>query len=332
MTSTQSLEILGLKPLASKKQIKQAYRKQAMRFHPDRNPSQEAKTRFLNIQKAYEFLEDNNFDTKVEYRRPQSQNKSYTRPFETERERRRRRAKAYRKRRDEAYKKSPQYKRDLAMGILIDQIGNVMICLTALAAVLFLFAGPPGIFMSIFLIVVITKPAQNNFKKKIKWFDLSAFKMAFKVVYNYYKLLIPMLLALHFICLYSFGLDTFIQNQFFHIYAWSFLLSYILVRIKLLNRRISESFGLVTLAINFILIINFYTAQQTEIKRTNTYFYDSRSKGLLFADVDDETSFYGYKNVLFFGKFHRDFYRQTIEFELGKGIFGFDVVLDRKNL
>jgi curved DNA-binding protein CbpA len=49
--------MLGLPPGATKKQIKKAYRRLAMRFHPDKNPNDpEAEKKFKQIQSAYERL------------------------------------------------------------------------------------------------------------------------------------------------------------------------------------------------------------------------------------------------------------------------------------
>jgi preprotein translocase subunit Sec63 len=49
--------ILGLSPGATEKQIKKAYRRLAMRFHPDKNPNDpEAEKKFKLIQGAYERL------------------------------------------------------------------------------------------------------------------------------------------------------------------------------------------------------------------------------------------------------------------------------------
>jgi DnaJ-domain-containing protein 1 len=51
--------VLGLKPGASAKDIKAAFRRLAMKHHPDRNPSDEQATeRFASIRAAFEALSD----------------------------------------------------------------------------------------------------------------------------------------------------------------------------------------------------------------------------------------------------------------------------------
>jgi len=51
-------EVLGLERNASAEAIKQAYRKLAMQYHPDRNPKPEATDRFREIAEAYAVLAD----------------------------------------------------------------------------------------------------------------------------------------------------------------------------------------------------------------------------------------------------------------------------------
>ena len=51
-------ELLGLKKGASDAEIKAAYRKQALQWHPDRNKAPDASTKFKEINKAYEVLSD----------------------------------------------------------------------------------------------------------------------------------------------------------------------------------------------------------------------------------------------------------------------------------
>ena len=55
--------ILGVTIYANESDIKQAYRKLALQFHPDRNPSPEAEAIFKEINEAYETLGDRNKKT-----------------------------------------------------------------------------------------------------------------------------------------------------------------------------------------------------------------------------------------------------------------------------
>jgi len=51
-------DILQIKPDASAGEIQHAYRKLAMRYHPDRNPAPEAAAQMAAINEAYEILQD----------------------------------------------------------------------------------------------------------------------------------------------------------------------------------------------------------------------------------------------------------------------------------
>lgn len=51
-------DILGIKKGASEDDIKKAYRKQALRFHPDKNKSPGAEEKFKEIAEAYDVLSD----------------------------------------------------------------------------------------------------------------------------------------------------------------------------------------------------------------------------------------------------------------------------------
>lgn len=61
MESFDYYEILGISRQSDKESIKKAYRKMALKYHPDRNPdNKEAEEQFKRINEAYEVLSDDN--------------------------------------------------------------------------------------------------------------------------------------------------------------------------------------------------------------------------------------------------------------------------------
>lgn len=53
-------DILGISPKATADEIKKAYRQESLKWHPDKNKSPEAESRFKEISEAYKTLVDNN--------------------------------------------------------------------------------------------------------------------------------------------------------------------------------------------------------------------------------------------------------------------------------
>jgi curved DNA-binding protein CbpA len=65
-------DVLGVGKTATEEEIKKAYRKLAMTYHPDRNPGdKEAETKFKRVQEAYDTLFDVNKRARYNGARPQ---------------------------------------------------------------------------------------------------------------------------------------------------------------------------------------------------------------------------------------------------------------------
>jgi curved DNA-binding protein CbpA len=74
-------KILNLSRTATKEEIKKAYRKLALEWHPDKNKSAEAHSKFIEINEAYLLLYDN--DARTKYNQEYDEYYLKSEPFKT---------------------------------------------------------------------------------------------------------------------------------------------------------------------------------------------------------------------------------------------------------
>lgn len=100
-------KVLGLRQGASDDDIRKAYRKKAMEYHPDRNPSPDAQEMFIRITEAYEYLISHPFRRNIS---EEEVKRNYQAWVDYRRAEARRRAEAYARASYEEFRKSPIYK------------------------------------------------------------------------------------------------------------------------------------------------------------------------------------------------------------------------------
>jgi hypothetical protein len=100
-------KVLGLRQGASDDDIRKAYRKKAMEYHPDRNHSPDAQEMFIRITEAYEYLISHPFRRNIS---EEEVRRNYQAWVDYRRAEARKRAEAYARASYEEFRKSPIYK------------------------------------------------------------------------------------------------------------------------------------------------------------------------------------------------------------------------------
>lgn len=171
-----SYKVLGLEPGASEREIKSAYRKLALKYHPDKTTSRQAPEKFLQITAAYEtLLKDRGME---DYRDRISREKAseYIRrekrkAWERAEEKRRKKKEA-----EESFRKSELY--DLIL--LLKYAGNALLLAMAFAGVIvpFILAiliEPAVLLATIYFVIIGGFLLWHIYVKRKTWFRLGTF-------------------------------------------------------------------------------------------------------------------------------------------------------------
>ena len=188
MTQKNYHKVLGLSPGATKKQIKTAYRKLALRYHPDRNKAPEARQKFHEITTAYHFLLEHPRHTEKPAASYEERVADEVLRRERERMKAQARARKEQKKKEEDYFNRPEWHDPL---LLLKYSGRVFALLFALVAVIFpvllaIFGDPASLAGTSFFIIIGVFLWVYIYQQRSTWLRLGKFNTTLKEVKAYF--------------------------------------------------------------------------------------------------------------------------------------------------
>ncbi|MCK4880552.1 MAG: DnaJ domain-containing protein [Bacteroidales bacterium] len=183
--------VLGLHPGATKKQIKSAYRKLALKYHPDRNKSVGAARKFQEITEAYDFLLEHPDHGGVSATSYEDQVAGEVLRREREKMQQRARAQREKKREQDEYFSRPEWHDPI---LLLKYAANGALFLFALTAILLplllAILGDPAslagtsVFMVMGVVLLI-----YIYQKRKTWFRLGRFNTSPKELIGFFRMM-----------------------------------------------------------------------------------------------------------------------------------------------
>jgi hypothetical protein len=183
-------KVLGLSPGASSKQIKTAYRKLALKYHPDRNNTSGAKQKFQEITEAYDYLLEH-----PDHGAPKA--KSYDDRVASELQRRERarmqqqaRARREKKRKEEEYFNRPEWHDPI---LFLKYTGNSLVLLSAFSAIvlpllLAIFGDPASLAGTFFFVLMGVVLLVYIYQHRKTWFRLGKFSTSLKQMLRSFRI------------------------------------------------------------------------------------------------------------------------------------------------
>ena len=333
MSSAQYYKILGVSEGASLADIKKAYRKKAKFLHPDISDEPNAHEKFVELNKAYEYLEALKTG-QLEEKRNRSRRKGKQRdPWEEEayrkaRETRTKEGRERARRKKEAYLKSDQYKFDVAMTIITDHLLAVfsLFCLYFLPVALSFAISPillltliPGTFGFYFVF--------NYFKRRRTVGPMKIYK-AFLLLNKVINLWFPAFVVFNFIIIFKVLLNTIIPGWVmlaivmftltFHLLAWLAKPKLKLPWNKTFKKGVLPSLPL------WLIFLNFLFSHSPEVEYHHIDQKLFKESSIMLKD----DAYYNYPAMLWYSNLDDASGRNTIKYTIEKGLFGIKVLKD----
>ena len=299
-----------------------------MQTHPDRNPDPNAKALFLEINNAYEILTGQKPLPKHKHSPSSSPKHTAQSKQEKEREARREKIKEAKKRQEEAYRNSPQFKMDLAIGTVLDQIGYFLAILIMLAIPFLIFSNALAGFVIALMFAAISSPFWHKaWVKGGKTINVKHFIIATKYILKYSKFKYFLFGAINFTAILVFIFNTFIPLYL----VWIAMLLptlYMLFKqkfhhIKYKKEDWYKASSIGPLVVNMFFMLNFIFSHSTnnEYYKVSPYYKPSASFFMTFEfDAYDE-----YPGIRFFMTYD-DHYFPYARLKTAKGLFGIKVL------
>lgn len=183
-------KILGLERGASEKEIKSAYRKLALKYHPDRNRSPDSREKFQEIKSAYEFLLA--YPDHVTPEAESFEEAMAREVMRRDRERRYRQARARQKKKEEQdnYFNRPEWHDPL---LLLNYLLHGFALLFAVTAVIVpviiaVLVDPASLAGTFFFILVGGFLMVYIYQKRKNWFKLGKFNAGWNDVAGFFRM------------------------------------------------------------------------------------------------------------------------------------------------
>ncbi|MCK5134724.1 MAG: J domain-containing protein [Bacteroidales bacterium] len=190
MTAKDYYKVLGLLRGASEKQIKFAYRKLALKYHPDRNQTTGARQKFQEITTAYDHLMSHPEPAEDEASSYEDQVAREVLRRERERMQKQARARREKKRQEEEFFNRPEWHDPILFLRYILRIFTLLFATTAIVfpILLAIFGDPASLTGTFFFLVVGAFLMIYMYQHRSSWFRLGRFKTRWKDMAGFIKM------------------------------------------------------------------------------------------------------------------------------------------------